>query len=96
MRRITSLLLLSLVLAGCANTGTTVPIGSTQTVFFVTDSPRGFKLVSEKMEFPESTNLAQEIVSELVSGKITPKDPNYVNLWGSKNSLISITSADSK
>lgn len=95
MRRITSLLLLSLLLAGCANTGTTVPIGSTQTVFFVTDSPRGFKLVSEKMEFPESTNLAQEIISQLVSGKITPKDPNYANLWGSKNSLISITSADS-
>lgn len=95
MKRIALLLVLPLLLTGCANNAEKVEAGSTATIYFVSDTPRGFKLSSEKREFLKSGDLAKEIISDLVSGKITPKDPNYVNLWGSTNSVNSITSSNS-
>lgn len=95
MKRITLLLALSLLLAGCADADEKVETGSAQTLYFVTDSPRGFKLVSELVEFPKSENLGEEIISDLLAGKIAPRDSDYSNLWGSTNTLNSITTSGS-
>lgn len=51
--------------------------GEAGKVYFVTDTPRGFKLVSETREF---NNLAS-LVADLLSGEMQPLDPDYVNLW---------------
>lgn len=94
MKRLSFLLILPLLVTGCANNAEKVEAGSTATIYFVSDTPRGFKLFSEKREFPKSEYLSKQIISDLITGKITPKDPNYVNLWGSSNSVNSITSAN--
>lgn len=67
---------------------------SRASVFFVGDTPRGFKLFKEMREFPQSDDLSTQIISDLVSGKLTPLDPNYVNLWGTTNVLNGISSKD--
>jgi hypothetical protein len=95
MKRLSLVLILPLLLTGCANNAEKVESGSTATIYFVSDTPRGFKLFSEKREFPKSEDLSKQIISDLVSGKIAPKDPNYVNLWGSTNSVNSITTENS-
>lgn len=57
-------------------------------VFFVADSPLGFRLFSELHEVGGSeADLATTALADLVSGKLQPFDPDYVNLWGSTNSL---------
>lgn len=71
-----------------------VESATTANVYFVADTPRGFKLFSEKREFTQSDDFAQKIVSELVSGEISPTDPDYENLWGPSNSVISIETSD--
>lgn len=95
MKRFSLLLLLPLLLTSCATGEVGIEIGAKATIYFVADTPRGFKLFSEKREFPKSNDFALKIISDLVTGKIVPRDPNYVNLWNSKNVLNSITTADS-
>jgi hypothetical protein len=95
MKRVALLLILPLLLTGCAKNAEPVAVSSTATIYFVSDTPRGFKLFSEKREFPKSEELSKQIISDLVSGKIAPKDPNYVNLWGSTNSVNSINTVNS-
>lgn len=60
----------------------------TATVYFVADTPRGFKLFSEdrKITAPAG-NFASTVISQLISGELQPIDPDYVNLWDSSNSL---------
>lgn len=95
MRKISLVFIAALLLSGCAGDGGSAEKSSEVNVYFVGDTPRGFKLFSEKREFTQSDDLAQKVISDLVSGKITPEDPNYVNLWGSTNSLKSITTSKS-
>lgn len=95
MKKISLLLIAVFLLSGCASDGGIVEKSSEVNVYFVGDTPRGFKLFSEKREFVESDEATQNIISDLVSGKITPEDPNYTNLWGAPNSLNSITTANS-
>jgi hypothetical protein len=95
MKRIALFLILPLLLTSCAKDTDSVQLGGQATIYFVSDTPRGFKLFSEKREFPKSEDLSKQIISDLVSGKITPKDPNYVNLWGNSNVLNSISSSNS-
>lgn len=84
-----------LFLTACTNEGVLVEKTSEVNIYFVADTPRGFKLFSENQIFEQSNDLAQKIIADLVTGKLTPKDSDYVNLWGSTNTLNSITSLDS-
>ena len=94
MKRVALLLVIAILIAGCAKEGAKFAAGGAAKVYFVADTPRGFRLFSENRAFPKSVNLGHEIISELVSGKIAPLDPSYANLWGSENKLNSITSSD--
>ena len=93
MKRFLGLFLVASLLIGCSNEVT--PRTMDVKVFFVGDTPRGFKLFSEVQEFKETKNLAESVISQLISGAITPKDPDYVNLWDNSNKLNSITYTDS-
>lgn len=91
MKKVALLLLLPLLLVGCAKILPRNEPERAISIYFVGDTPRGFKLFSEVRTFPKSEDLAKSVISDLVSGKISPRDPDYVNLWGGKNSLNSIT-----
>lgn len=95
MRKISLIFIATLLLSSCASDGGSAGKTAGANIYFVADTPRGFKLFSEKREFTQSDELTQNIISDLVSGKISPEDPNYVNLWGSANSLNSITTSGS-
>ncbi len=82
------------LLTGCSQSSTEkahedeVPL----TFFFVADTPRGFKLFSERQNSIEKEgDLNLQIVSDLVSGAVAPLDPQYVNLWGNGNTVNSVT-----
>ena len=86
-----------LILTGCAQ-GTTeeaVENGIPIKFFFVSDTPRGFKLFSEVQPWAAADNLNLRVVSDLVTGKVVPLDPEYVNLWGSTNTVNSVQITDS-
>jgi hypothetical protein len=60
-------------------------------VFFVADTPKGFRLFSEQRVVPFTNDSGEQVLSDLVSGAIEPLDSNYTNLWGSPNELLSLT-----
>ena len=94
MKKIALLVASILILTGCAQ-GTTEKVyenGVPVNYFFVSDTPRGFKLFSETQNFlVEEGDLNLQVVSDLVSGAVVPLDPHYVNLWGNGNTVNSIT-----
>lgn len=90
MKKIPLLLLLLALISGCATDPVAPKSGNLVNLYFVADTPRGLKLFSEKREFVESEDLALDLISDLVSGVITPLDPDYVNLWGSSNVVRAI------
>jgi hypothetical protein len=97
MKKIATLVALLLILTGCAQ-GTTenaVEDGIPVKFFFVSDTPRGFKLFSEIQSWTAADDMNFQVVSDLVTGKVIPLDPEYVNLWGSTNSVNSVGIADS-
>ena len=86
-----------LILTGCAQ-GTTeeaLEKGVPVKFFFVSDTPRGFKLFSEVQNRPAADDLNVQVVSDLVTGKVIPLDPEYVNLWGGTNTVNSVQITDS-
>lgn len=58
-------------------TGCSAGSDSTARIYFVTDTPRGFKLVSEIREVKDE----ERAIKELLAGKLQPLDPDYQNLW---------------
>ena len=86
-----------LMLAGCSQTATEniVEGGIPVKLYFVGDTPRGFKLFSEVQSWIAGEDLNLELVSDLVSGKVVPLDPEYANLWGGTNTVNSVTITDS-
>jgi hypothetical protein len=90
MRKLFLLILTASLISACANQSIVEQKLMEVEFFFVSDTPRGLKLFSEFRELPESENLAQSALSELISGKITPLDPEYSNLWDSTHTLNSI------
>jgi len=97
MKRIALVVTSLLILTGCAQ-GTTeeaVKTGIPIKFFFVSDTPRGFKLFSEVQPWAAADNLNLQVVSDLVTGKVVPLDPEYVNLWGSTNTVNSVQITDS-
>ena len=93
MKRIALLIVSLLFLTGCAQT-TTEKISedaSPVAFYFVSDTPRGLKLFSERQNFNASEgDLTLQIISDLVSGAVTPLDPQYENLWGKGNTVNSV------
>ena len=97
MKKIATLIASLLILTGCAQ-GTTenaVEDGLPVKFFFVSDTPRGFKLFSEVQSWTAADDMNFQVVSDLVTGKVVPLDPEYVNLWGSTNTVNSVGIADS-
>jgi hypothetical protein len=92
MKKIAALIASLLLLTGCAQ-GTTenaIEGGIPVKFFFVSDTPRGFKLFSEVQPWTAADDLNLRVVSDLVSGKIVPLDPEYTNLWGGSNTVNSV------
>jgi hypothetical protein len=97
MKKIALVIASLLMLTGCAQ-GTTeeaVENGIPVKFFFVSDTPRGFKLFSEVQSWTAADDLDLQVVSDLVSGKVVPLDPEYVNLWGGTNTVNSVQITDS-
>lgn len=86
-----------LLMTSCAQNTTekvsenTNPIG----VYFVSDTPHGFRLFSEERTFSVVDDIELQVISDLVSGKTLPLDPDYVNLWGGTNRVNSVSIAGS-
>lgn len=79
-----------LLISACSAPNDQAPVDETKSVkvYFVADTPRGFKLFSENREISAPPNaFASTVISQLISGSLQPIDPDYVNLWDSSNSL---------
>ena len=93
MKRIALLIASLLLVTGCTQSTTErlwqdgVPIK----FYFVSDTPRGQKLFSEAQISSEFYDLNLQVISDLVSGKVAPLDPDYVNLWGDANTVNSVS-----
>jgi hypothetical protein len=92
MKKIVVFVTLLLLLSGCAQTATenSVEDGIEVKFYFVSDTARGFKLFSETQPLIAANDLNLQVVSDLVTGKITPLDPDYSNLWGGTNTVNSV------
>ena len=61
-------------------------------LYFVADTPQGFRLFSEIREIDETEGeLPESVIGDLVSGELQPLDPDYVNLWDSSHRLNSLS-----
>jgi hypothetical protein len=98
MKKIALFIASLLFLTGCAQ-NTTEKVyedGVPVEFFFVSDTPRGFKLFSETQNYQvKEGDLNLQVVSDLVSGVVVPLDPQYSNLWGKGNTVNSVSVSDS-
>jgi hypothetical protein len=97
MKKIAALIASLLLLTGCAQ-GTTenaIEGGIPVKFFFVSDTPRGFKLFSEVQLWTAADDMNLQVVSDLVMGKVVPLDSEYSNLWGGSNTVNSVGIAGS-
>ena len=92
MKRIAALIASLLLLTGCAQSSTDLSKeeGQAAKLYFVADTPRGLKLFSETHFYLSLDDLAFQVISDLVSGKVVPLDPDYTNLWGGANTVNSV------
>lgn len=93
MKRIALLMASLLLVTGCSE-HTDVRVWEDPapvTLYFVSDTPRGLKLFSEERTSSEYYDLNLQVISDLVSGKVTPLDPDYTNLWGGTNTVNSVS-----
>ena len=89
MRKLASVISLLLALSGCA--GGSAPIRYVD-VYFVSETPQGLKLYSEKRGVTSAdSNLANAVARDLISGDLQPLDPDYQNLWGASSALNRLT-----
>lgn len=60
-------------------------------IYYVGDTPTGFKLFSEKYKVSGLDEKALKVlIGDLIDGKAIPFDPDYTNLWGKNSSLLSL------
>lgn len=92
MKRIAALIASLLLLTGCAQSSTDLSKeeGQAAKLYFVADTPRGLKLFSETHFYVSLDDLEFQVISDLVSGKVVPLDPDYTNLWGGANTVNSV------
>jgi hypothetical protein len=97
MKKIVALIASLLLLTGCAQSTTENAIegGIPVKFFFVSDTPRGFKLFSEVQLWTAADDMNLQVVSDLVMGKVVPLDSEYTNLWGGSNTVNSVGIAGS-
>lgn len=94
MKKIAVLVASLLLLTGCTQSTSekVYEDGIPLAFYFVSDTPRGFKLFSETQKYSvRDGDLNQQVLTDLVSGAISPIDPQYVNLWGNGNTVNSVT-----
>jgi hypothetical protein len=93
MKRIALLIASLLLLTGCSqNTPEKLwEDGLPVKLYFVADTPRGLKLFSEERPYASFDDMNLQVISDLVSGKVAPLDPDYTNLWGGTNTVNSVT-----
>lgn len=61
-------------------------------VYFVSDTTRGLRLLSEVRVLEVTGDQTTfSVLSDLVSGELQPLDPDYSNLWDSSHALRSLT-----
>jgi hypothetical protein len=97
MKRVALLLASLLLVTGCSEHAD-VRVwedGAPVKLYFVSDTPRGLKLFSEERITSDYYDLNLQVLSDLVSGKVTPLDPDYTNLWGGSNSVNSVSIKES-
>jgi len=93
MKRI-ALLIATLLLVTSCSQDTTEKLwedGIPVKLYFVADTPRGLKLFSEERLYASFDDMNLQVISDLVSGKVAPLDPDYTNLWGTTNTVNSVT-----
>jgi hypothetical protein len=93
MKRIALLIASLLLVTGCTQS-TTERLwedGVAVKLYYVSDTPRGLKLFSEEQKSSDFYDLNLQVISDLVSGKVAPLDPDYVNLWGGTNTVNSVS-----
>ena len=93
MKRIALLISTLLLVTGCTQS-TTERVwedGVAAKIYFVSDTPRGLKLFSEEQISSDFYDLKLQVISDLVSGKVAPLDPDYTNLWGGTNTVNSVS-----
>jgi hypothetical protein len=96
MKKLACLMASFLLLTGCAQSATENSDDKTSVkMYFVADTPRGFKLFSEIRQFGPADDLNLKVISDLVSGKIAPLDSDYANLWGGTNTGNSVRITES-
>lgn len=60
-------------------------------IFYVGDTPTGFKLFSENYPVADSGIPAlAKLIGDLLNGTAKPRDPDYFNLWGNGSFLHSL------
>ena len=93
MKRIALLITSLLLLTGCSqNTPEKLwEDGLPVKLYFVADTPRGLKLFSEERSYSSFDDMNLQVISDLVSGKAAPLDPDYTNLWGGTNTVNSVS-----
>jgi hypothetical protein len=93
MKRIALLIASLLLLTGCTQSTNERmwEDGVSARLYFVSDTPRGLKLFSEEQISSDFYDLKLQVISDLVSGKVTPLDPDYTNLWGGTNTVNSLS-----
>ena len=93
MKRIALLIATLLLVTGCTQS-TTERVwedGVAAKFYFVSDTPRGLKLFAEEQISSDFYDLKLQVISDLVSGKVTPLDPDYTNIWGGTNTVNSVS-----
>lgn len=98
----------TLVLTGCSSktpAPTLTPTPSTSLtptpkqfsrIFYVGDTPTGFKLFSENYQVANfGIPALAKLIGDLLTGTAKPLDPDYFNLWGNGSSLNSVKIAGS-
>ena len=96
MKKLALLMASLLLLTGCAQSATENSDDKTSVkIYFVADTPRGLKLFSEIRQFSAVDDLNLQVISDLVSGKIAPLDPDYTILWVGTNTVNSVSITDS-
>ncbi|MEY3407431.1 MAG: hypothetical protein RL038_492 [Actinomycetota bacterium] len=97
-------LVATLLIAGCSNSATPSPTNTSPSptpsitvpedlkdvvLYFVADTPKGFRLFSEVQQLPVSSDL-ELVITGLVTGALQPVDPDYSNLWGVESAVNSV------